>query len=160
MSFAPVGHTPSLVFSWSSFKGSFTVQQVPWVGGLWAGWNKWKFEALLLRKERCLHIGVCWRAGWWKSCSLSVNIFWLFASSLLIFVWHVKCVCVCVCVFIFKVFNTVRLEINIQWQTVTTIKYINICHFLTFPPHHFFLKVSTLSSNQVWTVVKFGELDG
>ena len=24
------------------------------------------------------------------------------------------CVCVCVCVFIFKVFNTVRLEINIQ----------------------------------------------
>ena len=26
------------------------------------------------------------------------------------------CVCVCVCVFIFKVFNTVRLEINIQRQ--------------------------------------------
>lgn len=158
MSLRPVGHSPNLVFSWGSFKVSFTVQQVPWVGGLWAGCNKWKFEALLLRKERCLHIGVYWGAGQWKSChcSLSVNIFWLFASSLLIFVWHVKYVCV----YIFKVFNTVRLEINKQRQNCHHHQVHKHPSFPHISSPTLFLKVSTLSSSQVWTVVKYGELDG
>ena len=136
MSFAPVAHTPNLVFSWSSFKGSFTVQQVPWVGGPWIGYNKWKLEALLLRNERHLCIGIYWGAAWWKSChcSFSVNIFWLFASSLLSFVWHVKYVCVCA--YIFKLFNAVRLEINIQpWN----------CHHLQVHKHTSFLHISSLT---------------